>query len=152
MILQTYFQEPYCSKTGIINWKKSRDVTDQLITEYDVRAGSSEQLVGNLSGGNQQKIVLAREVSRSPKFLIAAHPTRGLDVGATEYIHTKLFEQRNAGRGILLVSTELEEIIALSDRIAIMFNGEIVGVLGRDEIDIRRIGLLMAGSKENLAG
>jgi simple sugar transport system ATP-binding protein len=152
MILQTYFQEPYCNRNGIINWKKARDVTDQLITEYDVRAGSLEQLAGSLSGGMQQKVVLAREMSRNPKFLIAAHPTRGLDVGATEYIHTRLVEQRNAGMGILLVSTELEEIIALSDRIAVMFNGEIVGMLGKEEIDVRRIGLLMAGAKESLAG
>ncbi|WP_206811855.1 ABC transporter ATP-binding protein [Paradesulfitobacterium ferrireducens] len=150
MILQTYFQEPYCKKGGIM-WKKAKQTAEQLTKEYDVRTTSCELTVGRLSGGNQQKVVLAREVSRNPKFLIAAHPVRGLDIGATEYVHHKLLEQREKGTGVLLVSTELEEIIALSDRVAVMFEGEIVGVLEGEDINVTQIGLLMAGAQKSEA-
>ena len=147
LILQTYFQEPYCRK-GRLNWKRARQNSEALAKEYDVRTTSCELTVGRLSGGNQQKVVLAREVSRDPKFLVAAHPVRGLDIGATEYVHRKLLEQREKGIGILLVSTELEEIISLSDRVAVMYEGEIVGVLEGPEINVTQIGLMMAGAKK----
>ncbi len=146
MILQTYFREPYYKK-GRIQWKRAKQDAEELTKEYDVRTTSCELVVGRLSGGNQQKVVLAREVSRNPKFLIAAHPVRGLDIGATEYIHRKLLEQRDKGTGILLVSTELDEIIALSNRVAVMYEGEIAGILEGEEINVTRIGLLMAGGR-----
>jgi len=150
MILQTYFQKPYCKK-GWISWKKAKQDSERLSQEYDVRTSSCELAVGRLSGGNQQKVVLAREVSRNPKFLVAAHPTRGLDIGATEYVHSKLLEQREKGTGILLVSTELEEIIALCDRVLVMYEGEIVGSLEGADINVNQIGLLMAGAREKPA-
>ena len=147
IILQTYFQAPYC-KQGRIFWKRAKQDSEQLAKEYDVRTTSCELQVGRLSGGNQQKVVLAREVSRNPKFLVAAHPVRGLDIGATEYVHHKLLEQRQKGTGILLVSTELEEILALSDRVAVMYEGEIVGILEGADINVIQIGLLMAGAQK----
>ena len=99
----------------------------QLIKDFDVRGGDAQSRAGGLSGGNQQKVVLAREIDRDPKVLIAAQPTRGLDVGAIEFVHRRLVEERDEGRGILLVSLELEEILSLSDRILVMYEGEIVG-------------------------
>ena len=99
----------------------------RLIKEYDVRGGGPQTRAGGLSGGNQQKVVLAREIDRNPQVLIAAQPTRGLDVGAIEFVHRRLVEERDEGRGILLVSLELEEILSLSDRILVMYEGEIVG-------------------------
>ena len=99
----------------------------RLIKEFDVRGGGAQTRAGGLSGGNQQKVVLAREIDRDPKVLIAAQPTRGLDVGAIEFVHRRLVEERDEGRGILLVSLELEEILSLSDRILVMYEGEIVG-------------------------
>lgn len=147
LILQTYFQEPYCKK-GRLNWKRAKKDSEVLVKEYDIRTTSCELTVGRLSGGNQQKVVLAREVSRDPKFLVAAHPVRGLDIGATEYVHRKLLEQREKGSAILLISTELEEIISLSDRVAVMYEGEIAGVLEGGDINVIRIGLLMAGVKK----
>ena len=99
----------------------------RLIREFDVRGGGPSTRGGALSGGNQQKVVLAREIDRNPKVLIAAQPTRGLDVGAIEFVHRRLVEERDEGRGILLVSLELEEILSLSDRILVIYEGEIVG-------------------------
>ena len=104
-------------------------------------------MAGNLSGGNAQKMVLARELSRKPKVLLAAQPTRGLDVGAIEFVHRKLVEQRDAGLGLLLISTELDEILALSDRIAVMYEGEIMGTVEADGVDVKDIGLMMAGQR-----
>jgi simple sugar transport system ATP-binding protein len=118
-----------------------------------VKTPSQATLAKNLSGGNIQKLVLAREISRNPRVIIAAQPTRGLDIGATEYVRGQLLEQREAGTAIMLISEDLDEIFALSDRIAVIYEGKIMDVLSRDEATKEKIGLLMAGvhSKDHLA-
>ena len=116
----------------------------RLIKEYDVRGGGPQTRAGGLSGGNQQKVVLAREIDRNPRVLIAAQPTRGLDVGAIEFVHRRLVEERDEGRGILLVSLELEEILSLSDRILVMYEGEIVGEFPPDATE-EELGVAMTG-------
>jgi simple sugar transport system ATP-binding protein len=122
--------------------------TSRLIGDYAIRCGGPEAIMRGLSGGNQQKLVLARELARSPKLLIAMQPTRGLDVGAIDYVHSRLIEQRKAGMAILLVSTELDEILALSDRIAVLRDGRIAGEMDRHHASIEAIGNLMLGSSE----
>jgi simple sugar transport system ATP-binding protein len=117
----------------------------RLIRQFDVRNATPSTPVGSLSGGNQQKVVLGREMDCKPRLLIAAQPTRGLDVGATEYVHKTLLTQRDAGAAILLISTELEEILTLSDRILVMYEGRIVGEVPGDRANTQRIGLMMAG-------
>jgi simple sugar transport system ATP-binding protein len=122
----------------------------RLINDFDVRGGGPSTPAGGLSGGNQQKLVAAREVDRDPKVLIAAQPTRGLDVGAIEYLHRRLITERDAGRAILLVSLELEEILSLSDRIFVMYEGEFVGEHTGD-VSEEQIGLEMLGGREKSA-
>ncbi len=148
MILQNYFQTPF-SKNGVLQFSKIREFSDKLIEEFDVRSGQGS-LSGarGMSGGNQQKAIVARELYRSPDLLIAAQPTRGLDVGAIEYIHERLIEERDKGRAILLMSLELDEVLNLSDRIAVIYEGQIVDVVQADEIDENELGLMMAGSKK----
>ncbi|WP_157110025.1 ABC transporter ATP-binding protein [Thermanaeromonas toyohensis] len=150
LILQTYYQQPF-SKGFILDWKTIKEHACRLIKEYDVRALSEEVPVKNLSGGNQQKVILAREVCRQPELLIAMHPTRGLDVGATEYIHRRLVEERDRGAAVLLISTELDEVLSLSDRIAVLYEGEIMGIVPGGEVDIEELGLMMAGSRRKVA-
>ena len=116
----------------------------RLIREFDIRAPGPSALAKALSGGNQQKIIVARELSTQPKVLVASQPTRGVDIGAIEFIHRRLVEQRDAGVAILLVSAELDEIRSLSDRIAVMYEGRIVGIENPD-VSTERLGLLMAG-------
>ena len=111
-----------------------------------MKTPSRFELVQNLSGGNQQKVVIAREVSRGPKLLIAMHPTRGVDVGAIEYIHKKLCEERDNGVAILLVSTELDEVMKLSDRVCVMYEGRIMGTVKPTETDVETMGLMMGGT------
>ena len=148
LILQTYFQKPFSDK-GILNFTEIRKFSDQLIEEFDVRTSQgSQSSARGMSGGNQQKAIVARELYRSPELLIAAQPTRGLDVGAIEYIHERLVEEREKGRAILLVSLEMEEVLNLSDRIAVIYNGEIVGLVDAKEIDENKLGLMMAGSSK----
>ena len=120
--------------------------------EYDVRSPSISTLAGSLSGGNQQKVIVARELSRDIRLLIANQPTRGLDVGSIEYIHNRIIEKRDEGVGVLLVSSELDEILGLSDRIAVMYAGEILAVMPVGEANKERLGLLMAGVREAEAG
>ena len=117
---------------------------------FDVRPAEPRWRTGAFSGGNQQKLVLAREMERNPALLLVGQPTRGVDIGAIEFIHRRLIEMRDAGAAILLVSAELEEIMALSDRIAVMFQGRIVGTLSASEATTQQIGLMMAG--EEVAG
>jgi ABC-type uncharacterized transport system ATPase subunit len=117
-----------------------------LIARFDVRLGSATQPIGSLSGGNQQKVVLGRALLRDPKLIVAVQPTRGLDIGATAFLHAQLLERRAAGAGILLVSTELDEVLALSDRIVVMFKGRVAGTLARAEFSTERLGLMMAGA------
>jgi general nucleoside transport system ATP-binding protein len=116
-----------------------------VIKEYSVKTPSLDTPLKNLSGGNIQKLIMARELSRRPKVLIAAQPTRGVDIGATEYIHQRLLEQRAEGTAILLISEDLDEIRTLSDRIAVMYEGQIVGIVERNQATVEQIGLMMAG-------
>lgn len=152
MVLQNYYQKPY-SSMGILNYKEIYKQANKLIKEYDVRTPSEHTPARALSGGNQQKAIIGREVDRSPDLLIAAQPTRGLDVGAIEFIHKKLIEERDKGKAVLLLSFELEEIMNVSDRIAIMFDGQIVANVRPEETTEQELGLLMAGSQvEEKAG
>ncbi|MCM3765704.1 ABC transporter ATP-binding protein [Neobacillus niacini] len=151
MVLQTYYKQPY-SKNGILNFKEIYKQAKKLIAEFDVRTPSESALARALSGGNQQKAIIGREVDRNPDLLIAAQPTRGLDVGAIEFIHKRLIEQRDNGKGVLLVSFELDEIMNVSDRIAVIYEGRIVAVVNPKETDEQELGLLMAGSNRKEAG
>lgn len=144
--LQTYYKKPI-SNHGFINHRSMYDFARKLIEEYDVRTSSEYVPAKSLSGGNQQKAIIAREVSRDPDFLIAAQPTRGLDVGAIEFIHRRLIEQRDKGKAVLLMSFELEEIMNVSDRIAVIYEGKIVAIVKPEETTEQELGLLMAGSK-----
>ncbi|MCP4165966.1 MAG: ABC transporter ATP-binding protein [Chloroflexi bacterium] len=145
MFLQRIGDPPF-TRRGFLNWDAIRAKAQELIQAYNVRGATVDTAAGSLSGGNAQKMILARELDRGPRVLLAAQPTRGLDVSAIEYVHAQLIEQRDAGVAILLISTELDEILALSDRIAVMYEGEIVAVIDADDADVNEIGLLMAGS------
>ncbi|NLO33892.1 MAG: ABC transporter ATP-binding protein [Candidatus Hydrogenedentes bacterium] len=147
LIMMTYYQDPYCKK-GFLNWKHINAHSHELCEQFDVRTPSIEETAGKLSGGNQQKFVVARELDRSPKLLVAMHPGRGLDIGATKYIQTRILEERDKGTATLLVSTELDEVMELSDRIMVMYEGQIMAIFSQQEADRERIGMLMAGVKE----
>lgn len=144
MILETY-SKPEFSKGFRLLWDKIYQNADNLIKKFDIRPERSDIEARALSGGNQQKMIIAREVANEPEVLIAAQPTRGLDVGAIEYVHKTLVAQRNEGRAVLLISFELDEVINVSDRIAVIFEGKIVGILDAEGVDERQIGMLMAG-------
>lgn len=143
-VLCNYYREPY-SRHGVLNTEAILRNADELIERFDVRTPSAETSAGDLSGGNQQKVIVGRELSRDVSLVIANQPTRGLDVGSIEYIHQTLIDMRDAGVGVLLVSSELDEIMSVSDRIAVMYRGEIVDVLDARDADREHIGLLMAG-------
>lgn len=151
IVLQSYYKEPF-SKKGVMNFKNIYQKAKELIDQYDVRTPDAYTKARALSGGNQQKAIIAREVDRSPDLIIAAQPTRGLDVGAIEFIHKKLIEERDKGRAVLLLSFELEEIMNLSDRIAVMFDGQIVEQVKPEDTTEQGLGLLMAGNKASKAG
>jgi ABC-type uncharacterized transport system ATPase subunit len=144
-ILDTYHREPY-SRRGSLNAKAITERAETAVKDYDVRTPSIETYAGSLSGGNQQKVVVAREFSRPVKLVIAAQPTRGLDVGSIEYIHKRMVEQRDAGAAVLIVSTELDEVIAVGDRVAVMQGGEIVGIVEGSEATYEKVGMLMGGA------
>ncbi|WP_284642963.1 ABC transporter ATP-binding protein [Paenibacillus silviterrae] len=145
MILEVYHQEPY-AKRGLLNWRAIREHAERIIRSFDVRSGTGAvSEVRSLSGGNQQKAIIGREMELDPDLLIAVQPTRGLDVGSIEYIHKRLIEHRDKGKAVLLVSLELDEVLNLSDRIAVMNNGEIVGVVEAAKTDEQELGLLIAG-------
>ena len=149
MVLQRYWQEEF-QKGGFIKFKAVEDYSEKLIEKYDVRSGQGgKTLVRSMSGGNQQKAIVARELDREHKLLIAVQPTRGLDVGAIEYIHSQIVKDRDAGAGVLLVSLELDEVMNLSDRILVMYEGEIVGELDPKKTTIQELGLYMAGAKRD---
>ncbi len=135
---------PY-AKRGIMHSKAIAETARTRIHDYDVRTPSEHVLAGNLSGGNQQKLVLARELGRDPELLIAAQPTRGLDVGAIEFVHKRIIAERDAGKAVLLVSLELEEVLALADRILVMFEGRIVAEFAAGETDAETLGVYMMG-------
>jgi len=144
--LQTYYKEPI-SKGGIMDYKKIKSIAGQIIEEFDVRTASDMSLARALSGGNQQKAIIGREITRNPDLLIAALPTRGLDVGAIEYIHKRLIEQRDKGKAVLLISFELDEVMNVSDRIAVIYDGAIIDTVIPKETNEQELGLLMAGQE-----
>ncbi|MEN8172076.1 MAG: ABC transporter ATP-binding protein [Chloroflexota bacterium] len=144
LVLNTYYLEPF-AKGVIVQDQKVLDNAGEIIEKFDVRTPSPITHVGSLSGGNQQKVIVGREFSRPIQFLVASQPTRGLDVGSIEYIHQRIIEKRDSGCAILLVSTELDEIMELSDRIAVMYRGKIIAVLNASEATKEGVGLLMAG-------
>ncbi|WP_423364145.1 ABC transporter ATP-binding protein [Mycoplasma sp. P36-A1] len=149
MVLHTYNKAPY-QNHGIIVEDEITKNSDKLIEEFDVRSSKgSKTIVRQMSGGNQQKVIIAREISLSPDLLLVVQPTRGLDVGAIEYIHKRIVKERDKGKAILLVSLELDEIMNLSDTIAVMYEGEIVGTVNPKETDENEIGLMMAGATSN---
>lgn len=146
MVLQTYYKEPF-SKNGLLDKENIKNYSERLIQEFDVRSGQGAITpVRSMSGGNQQKAIIAREVDRSPALLIASQPTRGLDVGAIEYIHSRLVEERDKGKAVLLVSFELDEILNVSDRVGVIYEGSIVDVDETANTNENQLGLLMAGS------
>jgi simple sugar transport system ATP-binding protein len=144
MMLCTYYEEPFAHGISLQE-KKIFSNAEELVNQYDVRTPSIYVNAGTLSGGNQQKVIVAREFSRPIQLLIASQPTRGLDVGSIEYIHKRIIQKRDEGAGVLLVSSELDEILALSDRIAVMYKGQIMGILNADKVSKESLGLLMAG-------
>ncbi|MBQ2853883.1 MAG: ATP-binding cassette domain-containing protein, partial [Oscillospiraceae bacterium] len=147
IVLQRYF-EPEFTKLGFLRRKNIRAYAERLIEQFDVRSGQGPiTRARSMSGGNQQKAIIAREIDKNPELLIAVQPTRGLDVGAIEYIHKQLVEQRDAGKGVLLVSLELDEVMNVSDRILVMFEGEIVGEFDPKTVTVEELGLYMAGAK-----
>lgn len=149
LILQNFEKEPYAKK-GILQKKVITDHASDLIDKFDIRPrGCEERLAGQLSGGNQQKVIIAREVTNDSDLLIAVNPTRGLDVGAIEFVHRYLVEQRNKNKAVLLVSFELDEIMSLSDRIEVIFDGQIAGSVAGKDADENTLGLMMAGGKKN---
>ena len=148
MVLQRYWQ-PEFQKGGFIRADKVREYSDRLIKQYDVRSGQgSVTTVRSMSGGNQQKAIIAREIDRDPKLLVAVQPTRGLDVGAIEYIHRQIVAERDKGKAVLLVSLELDEVMNLSDRILVMYEGEIVGEFDPKTTTVQELGLYMAGARK----
>ena len=151
MVLQEYFQPEFTSPIGFLKPKEIREYSEKLEKEYDVRSGQGPVTIArSMSGGNQQKAIIAREVDKEHKLLIAVQPVRGLDVGAIEFIHRQLIAERDAGKAVLLVSLELEEVMNVSDRILVMYEGEIVGELDPKTTTTEELGLYMAGAKRNV--
>ncbi len=149
MVLERYRKKPFSSK-GILNQQQIKKFSKELIKSYDIRPeGCANKKIRALSGGNQQKVIIAREVSNNPDLLIAVQPTRGLDVGAIEYIHKELIKLRDQGKAVLLISLELDEVMNVSDRIAVIYNGSIVDTFDHGTVDENTLGLLMAGGKNS---
>ena len=149
IVLQRYFEPEFTSKFGFLRRKNIRSYANRLIDQFDVRSGQGPLTVSRaMSGGNQQKAIIAREIDKDPKLLIAVQPTRGLDVGAIEYIHRQIVNQRDNGKAVLLVSLELDEVMTVSDRILVMYEGEIVGELDPKKTTVEELGLYMAGAKK----
>lgn len=147
-ILQDHVRSPF-SKGIFLNFKEIAAHAQTLITAFNVKTPSRDTPIKNLSGGNIQKLILARELARQPRVLIAAQPTRGVDIGATEYIHNQLLQQRAAGLATLLISEDLDEVRALSDRIVVMFGGEVMGIVDSHETTVQELGLMMAGERRH---
>lgn len=147
-IIGSHSKKPY-AKGILMNYKKIREHCNKLIKEFDVRTPGEEAEAVLLSGGNQQKFIVAREMAKEHELLIASQPTRGIDAGATNFIHKRLLEERDKGKAVLLISSELDEIMELSDRIAVIYKGMILSILPREETDEREIGVLMAGGNSN---
>ena len=149
MVLQRYYEPIFTNPMGFLKRKSIRSYAERLIDQYDVRSGQGPVTIArSMSGGNQQKAIIAREIDKNPELLVAVQPTRGLDVGAIEYIHQQIVAQRDMGKAVLLVSLELDEVMNLSDRILVMYEGEIVGELDPKETTVQELGLYMAGAKK----
>ncbi|MHC1783493.1 MAG: ABC transporter ATP-binding protein [Anaerolineaceae bacterium] len=151
LILNSYYRKPYCI-AGVLDNNKLSAMTEKLCAEYQIKTPDPKFKLGTLSGGNMQKVVFAREVDVDPRLLIAAQPTRGIDIGAIEYIHHKIGELRDRGKAILLISAELDEIMSLSDRILVMYEGNIVAEFQRGEADQQTIGMYMMGARRQEMG
>lgn len=150
LVLQSYYSERF-QNHGFLKFDAIREYAKGLIQKFDIRSGQGERSIARgMSGGNQQKAIIARELDRNPEIVIAVQPVRGLDVGAIEYIHKQLIAQRDAGKAVLLISLELDEVMNISDRILVMYEGEIVGDLVPDEITTEELGLYMAGAKRSV--
>lgn len=148
-IIAGYHKRKPTSNKGILNLKEIEKKSDTLIEEFDIRIGSKTEGVGKLSGGNAQKVVIAREISMNPKVLIASQPTRGVDIGSIEFIHKQLVKYRDEGNAVILISSELSEIMSLSDRIIVMYKGKVIGEVSCKEASTEKLGCLMAGIKED---
>ena len=149
MILQRYFEPEFTDKAGFLRRKNIRGYAERLIEQYDVRSGQGPVTIArSMSGGNQQKAIIAREIDKDPKLLVAVQPTRGLDVGAIEYIHRQIVAERDKGTAVLLVSLELDEVMNLSDRILVMYEGEVVGEFDPKTTTVQELGLYMAGARK----
>ena len=144
LILGSHNRPPFC-QYGLLKRKAAHQFADEVIEKYEIRAGGVDLPIRTLSGGNQQKVVVARELESDPELIIAAHPTRGLDINAAQFVHQQLIHARNRSKAILLISADLEELLSLSDRIAVMYNGQIVGILQPSETDESQLGALMLG-------
>ena len=149
LLLKDHAETPF-ARMGLVNASRIRAHSDTLVREYGIKTPDLTTATGKLSGGNIQRLIMAREISRQPKVLIAAYPTRGLDIGAAEYVHEMLLNARQAGMGIILISEELDEVQTLSDRVAVFFDGQIMDVLPTEEADEKTLGLLMAGLRSTL--
>jgi simple sugar transport system ATP-binding protein len=150
LILRTYNDPPF-DRWGVIQWDQVQATSEKLVKDYDVRTPNVMIPIGMLSGGNQQKVVLARETCAKPSVIIGSQPTRGLDLGATDSLHELLLSERNRGASVMFISTELSEVMALSDRIIVMFNGEIMGELDGESAKLVQIGEMMMGHRLNQA-
>ena len=150
LVLTRYHDDQF-SHGVVVDWNAANIIADSLISEYDIRTPNKETGVGTLSGGNQQKVIVARELSRDLRLTIAAQPTRGVDVGSIEYIHSRIVKERDAGTAVLIVSTELEEVMALSDRLLVMYRGRVVAELDPKKVTPMEVGLYMAGSRPDSA-
>ena len=149
-VLENYFEPEFTDKLGFLKKGDIKKYSEKLIEQYDIRSSQgSDTITRSMSGGNQQKVIVAREIEKDPELLIAVQPTRGLDVGAIEYIHKQIVAQRDAGKAVLLVSLELEEVMDVSDRILVMYEGEIVGELNPKTATEDELGLYMAGAKRD---
>jgi simple sugar transport system ATP-binding protein len=146
LILNTWYEAPY-AKRHILQRRVILDYANDLVKRFDIRAPNALTATSHLSGGNQQKVIVAREFSRPIQLLVASQPTRGLDVGSIEYIHSQIIKKRGEGTAVVVVSSELDEILALSDRIAVLFKGQIVAIVQAGKVSKEAIGLLMAGVK-----
>ena len=147
LVLDTFYQDQFTHGV-FLDWKKVAEQSKYLIEHYGIKTPDAENDMYSLSGGNQQKVVVARELNKEPKLLFAVHPTRGVDIGATQFIHEQIMAARDRGCAVVLVSTELDEILALADRIGVIYEGQILGEMDRSEATYERLGMLMAGKRE----
>ena len=144
-LISARYGEPPFSRRGLIDWKAARDFANRIIADYDVRCPGPQAITRLLSGGNMQKLILGREMAQGPRIILANQPSRGLDIGAVSYVHRQLLAARQSGAGILLISEDLDELLELSDRVAVIYEGRIVGVMPVGEATLEKLGLLMAG-------